>query len=144
MTKRIFTLSILLSATSWAGTFSDAGLEDLATGRAEVYIEKMETKKINLGALINSLKANHSSETCGTAQINVSRKDAIYNLGRNYYDNYDLSEKLKELHKKNLIKTAIEASDSADSSNSEYCSTTTFIFISVDGEKLTIYFDFNT
>lgn len=142
--KKLLTISVLLiTKSAFAGVFSDAKLEDLAKkyGRAEISITK-SAGKVNVGKLINKLKADHTSESCGDAEIESGRKNAIDSL-KNFYEEYTLAEKLLEMKNKNLIKVGLVARDGSEG-DSEYCSTSTFQFISIDGEILTIYFDFNT
>jgi hypothetical protein len=144
MHKHFLAVFLLISQVAFAGTFSTLKLDNIVAnfGRTEYFVEKYDLSLVNWGKEINIIKRNHTSESCGESSVSLSRQEALDSL-ENYYQEGDLSYELRNLVKRKKIVKAIFGSDGSDG-ESEYCSTATMKFYSVDGEVLTLYFDYNT
>lgn len=142
--KKILFIGLILTQSVFAGTFTDLNVDSLIDkySRAEVSIGNFNPNKVSWGQEINALKADHTSESCGEASVEVSRRMAIRDI-RNFFDDVKLADALESLVEKKIIIYGILGQDGFEG-ESEYCSRTTMKFYAKDGEVLEILYDFNT
>lgn len=140
--KTLITICSFISLSAFAGTFSAVGFESLVDERAEVNVYKTKSPKTAVQDSIRSGIKRHSISSCGKAVVVVSRREALKSL-EGFYSEFKIASKLYDLHKRNKIASAVIVTDGEDG-ESEYCSQSTIEFHSVDGETLSLFFDYNT